>query len=442
MNDKVNRAFNGVLYSLVGHLHNYITNNGMTGVLDAYIENVNDTYGAVKLHLQNRNGVNGALYEQLGSVDLIDFVFKTLTQQSNIRFECRSGNLINALNTTGEWQIGPPGTPWLVLGSTGAQLTGSVNAKGADKQVQFNDSGVVAGDANFTWDKTTRQLELGAAVAPGALGLFGDTTTEPVSEPTKVLIYSKNVAGRYIPKWIGPANLDQVVQPSLGFTNTRLVGPASGTTATTCMSATSTAFTNVASTITQPVIANTSVKTKIRSVTLATSTTVGNIASHRSTVQEALGATGYFFTTRFYLNTINTNNRGFFGLWGNAVVATNVNPTTDITVAKVGLCFATNTGNWQIVSSTTAAVTNTDLGATMPINTTDVMELVLFCAPGGTTIGYRVTNITTGATVSGTLSTNVPAVTVAMAVNMWHTNNTAGVAVGFGLNKWYLETDY
>ena len=312
---------------------------------------------------------------------------------------------------------------------------------GVNKEVAFNDSGILAGDPNFTWDKATRQLELGAAVAPGALGLFGDLT-DPVAEPSKVLIYSKNMAGRIYPKWIGPTGIDMPFQPCVGFNGIKQVAPASGTTAATCMTAFATAFVNSATTLTQIAVTSTSIKTRMRSVTLATNTTTGQIASHRSTVQEVCGAGGYFFVERFYLTTLAAGNRGFFGLWGNALVATNVDPLTSFAVAKVGLAFSANTGNWRIVCSTTTAATAVDLGATMPINITDVMELVLFCAPGGTTIGYRVTNITTGAVVTGTLSTNVPATSVAMAVNLWHCNNATGASVAFGLNKWYLESDY
>ncbi len=457
-----NRSFGTVLYSLVGHLHNYITNAGMTGILDSYIENANDTYGLVRFHLQNRTGVNGFLFEQLGSVDLADFVFKTLTQQSNIRFEARPGFLINALNTTGEWQFGPTGTPWLVLGATTSEVQTNLNVigtltqngvaallsnqtcipAGMTTQVMFNNAGVMAGDADFIWNPVTKQLLLGSVTVPGVFGSFGGTT-DPTAEPTVVLHYTKSLAGRYVSKWVGPDAIDYVTQPCLGFTNIRQVGPASGTTAATCMAAINTAYTNVATTITQPVIASTSVKTKVRSVTLATSASTGQITSHRSTMQEALGATGYFFSQRFYLQTMQTGNRGFFGLWGNALVATNINPLTDITVAKVGLAFALNTGNWQLVCSTTTAVTSVDLGSTMPLNTTDVMELVLFNAVGSPTyIGYTVNNLSTGATVSGTLSTNVPISTVPLAINNWMTNNATAAIVSFGLNKWYLETDF
>lgn len=125
MADFKNRiTVNGVEVSLLGHLHSYLSNSGMPGVTDAYIENVNDTYGTVRMHMQNRTGVNGVLYEQLGSVDLIDFVFKTLSTQSNIRLESRAAYWNNAANSTGEWQFGPPilGEQWLSLGASQSRV--------------------------------------------------------------------------------------------------------------------------------------------------------------------------------------------------------------------------------------------------------------------------------------------------------------------------------
>ena len=52
---------NGVAVSLTNHQHDHITNSGTPAVLDAYIENANDQYGTVRLHMQNRTGVNGCL---------------------------------------------------------------------------------------------------------------------------------------------------------------------------------------------------------------------------------------------------------------------------------------------------------------------------------------------------------------------------------------------
>ncbi len=78
-----------------------------------------DLYGSSALHLRNRTGQNGAIYETLGaSAALVDFIFETGTTaspiQSNMRFETRSSSLFVSGNST-EWQIGQPTNPTLVL---------------------------------------------------------------------------------------------------------------------------------------------------------------------------------------------------------------------------------------------------------------------------------------------------------------------------------------
>jgi hypothetical protein len=112
---KVLPTVNGVGVSLEGHPHAVFTNAG-TASTDAIMENVNDTYGTVRMHFQNRTGVNGMMFEQLGSVDLVDFVFKSLTKQSNIRLESRPTYLYDQVNNTVEWQIGTPGGANLIVG--------------------------------------------------------------------------------------------------------------------------------------------------------------------------------------------------------------------------------------------------------------------------------------------------------------------------------------
>jgi hypothetical protein len=143
--DMVQRTLNGVPYSLNTHNHATITNLG-SGISDTIIENVNDTNGTVRMHLQNRTGVNGVLFEQLGTVDLMDFEFKTLTNQQSLRLESRTASMHNSSNTKGEWQIGPASTPFvtfgsaecavlapltvsgLITGAAGATITGAVQA--------------------------------------------------------------------------------------------------------------------------------------------------------------------------------------------------------------------------------------------------------------------------------------------------------------------------
>ena len=71
------------------------------------VQNTGDTYGPVSFSIFNRNGVNGLQITNTGE-DLVDSVAQTSTgARQIIRFEHRSGELINAANTAGEYQIGP-----------------------------------------------------------------------------------------------------------------------------------------------------------------------------------------------------------------------------------------------------------------------------------------------------------------------------------------------
>lgn len=92
------------------------TNKTISGATGLTLEETGDTFGTVRLKLQNRSGVNGALFEQAGSVDLVDFVFKGLANQANIRYENRGG--ANNFASTPEFQIGTAGTPWLAVGGS------------------------------------------------------------------------------------------------------------------------------------------------------------------------------------------------------------------------------------------------------------------------------------------------------------------------------------
>ncbi len=84
------------------------TNNKITtNNTDLVLEQTGDTYGTTRLHIQNRNGSNSALFEQAGTVNLCDFGFKPGTgAQSNLRLEARAGTIRNtANNAVGEFEF-------------------------------------------------------------------------------------------------------------------------------------------------------------------------------------------------------------------------------------------------------------------------------------------------------------------------------------------------
>jgi hypothetical protein len=84
------------------------------------MESVGDTYGPVRLRMQNRNGANGAVFEQgaigNGAEGLVDFVFKpnynSIVSQRNIRIENRVGSIFVAQP---EMQFGIAANPTFVV---------------------------------------------------------------------------------------------------------------------------------------------------------------------------------------------------------------------------------------------------------------------------------------------------------------------------------------
>lgn len=100
------------------------SNSKITGATGVSLEATGDEFGTVRLNLQNRSGVNGAMFEQAGSVDLVDFVFKGLSNQRNIRYEARGPESFVAAP---EFQFGQAGNPNLVVSdSTAAFRRGNV----------------------------------------------------------------------------------------------------------------------------------------------------------------------------------------------------------------------------------------------------------------------------------------------------------------------------
>jgi hypothetical protein len=134
--------------------------------------------------------------------------------------------------------------------------------------------------------------------------------------------------------------------------------------------------------------------------------------------------------------------RAFAGLVSTIGNPTNIDPTTSTALSKIGMGINASTGNWNLIVGNATNISSTGLGANFPVNVTDLLELVLFSTPNGSDIGYRITNLSTGNTTSGTLTTYIPATTTFLAPVLWVTNNATAAAVTIGLNKWYLESDF
>jgi hypothetical protein len=290
------------------------------------------------------------------------------------------------------------------------------------------------------------------------LASVGSTITLPeqASEPAAPaagngLLYARNIAGKTMPKWMGPSpDFDYPLQPHVGFNNIAKWMGGATTVATTFASILgSMPYTGASPTApTIPALASTSLRNSVYRSTISTGATAGGLAYIRGNALRfwrgnAAGLGGFFLVHRFSLSTLQAGMRVFAGLQDTAANPTNVDPTTTTTPGKIGLAINANTGNWNLVRNVTGtAPTIIALGATFPVNNTDLMELILFAAPNGANIGYRVTNWSTGATVSGTLTTNIPAATSFMIPTLWITNNATAAAATLDFISTYLEMDY
>lgn len=172
----------------------------------------------------------------------------------------------------------------------------------------------------------------------------------------------------------------------------------------------------------------------------AGSTTRCNNTSIEMTRGNAAGIGGFICVWRFANYALVDGNRAFFGLIDGVSALTNVDHRTNTAIARIGMYIDDDTGNWNIIHNTSgSAATSVDLGANFPINTTDLYELTLSCEPNSSTVSYYVSNLTTGNTTSGTLSSNLPAGSSFLAMHSWMNNNATAANCGFWLSKMYAE---
>lgn len=260
-------------------------------------------------------------------------------------------------------------------------------------------------------------------------------------------IYAKDIAGRILPKWIGPSGFDTPFQANLGFNRVAFSeanGTANCSTGATGFGSTSTG----GGTCTAPAPATTNLKTSTRRLTYSTGTTAGTSSYQRQSVMQVwrgntAGEGGFFYTTRFGMNTLQTGNRVFVGMTDiTANPTTNTDYSTSTANNKIGMVINANTGDWNFMTNTAGtAPTVTNLGASFPVNTTDLFELILYSAQNGSSIGWRVTDLSTGAQTSGSASTNIPASTAFMAPFYYINNNATAAAAILDFGGWYVESD-
>lgn len=261
------------------------------------------------------------------------------------------------------------------------------------------------------------------------------------------ILYSTDIAGdsRLKYKHAGSGRAS-TLQESMYQGGIIAVFPATTTTFTTFGAP---AFTAIG-TVSTPVIASGSLRASTRRA-IVTSAGVTNSASELRHAQtqvwrgDAAGLGGFFSVFTFGGSTAVAGQRYFVGWLGvTTAIATTQDPVALTNCIGVGNAAAD--ANLQVLYNDAAGTcTKINLGASFPVPSSvnnAIYEAVFFAKPNGSTVGYRVTRLDTGAVTSGTLNTDLPASTVFLAPHFYMNNNAVVAAVVLDFYRFYTETDY
>lgn len=306
---------------------------------------------------------------------------------------------------------------------------------GASGTLQYNNAGAFGGLTNVKADNGDLVLSLGTPTAPAA---------------DSVKLFDKKIANRNFLAFMGPSGLGAIVQSHMGRNSIALWQPAGNSTT---ISETGAAALTATGTATAANVANTNLHTYMKRleylVTVAATTAV---AGFRSTAaMYTVGSTtagwgGFYFNCRWGPATgVSTaTNRAFAGMGSATAAPTDVEPSTITNIIGMGWDAADT--NIQLMHRGAGAVTKIDLGASFPVPTVDrskVYELVLFSPPGTTqSVGYQITDLGTGATATGVITTNLPSTATFLAPRGWASAGGTLSVVGIALMNLYIETDY
>lgn len=145
-------------YQFGGNLALTTANGKITAPTGVSIEEAGDVFGTARMSVQNRSGVNGVLLEQAGTPDLVEVVFKGLSNQANLRYENRGGGYVG----TPEFQVGTASDPSQVISDTGTlirkgylKVAGDTlviaTAKTPTSATSSGTAGQIAWDANYVY---------------------------------------------------------------------------------------------------------------------------------------------------------------------------------------------------------------------------------------------------------------------------------------------------
>jgi hypothetical protein len=272
-----------------------------------------------------------------------------------------------------------------------------------------------------------------------------DQADKPSTPSSGLQLFTMRRGGRRLAFMQGPSGLDTPLQPAFFANGVQIIAPS----ATTAFSLFGVVAPTAVGTVSHPAISTTvNLKDGVRRA-IVTSTATANSASELRVAAfscyrgDAPGFGGFYVRTRWGMNTAVALQRTAVGLFAvTTALATTQSPSALTNCILLG--NDSGDTNMQVMHNDgSGTCTKIDLGAEFPANsTTAIYDFDLFAAPNSNSIGWRVTNMATGAVASGTITTDLPASTVLLAWHAYANNGGTAAAVVLDFYRFYLETDF
>lgn len=284
-----------------------------------------------------------------------------------------------------------------------------------------------------------------AIKANGQLELVASSGTAATSG--RVGLFSRATGGRVLPAYIGPSGLDSSLQPLLAANKVLWIQPNGNSTTIGSMGGALTAI----GTATAANWANTSLHTSMRRIDyLVTTASTSAVAGFRGAAQQfwrgnAAGLGGFYFRCRWAPATgqSTSTKRAYCGLRASSSASTDVNPSSLTNICGIGI--DNGDANWQFMTNDgSGTATKSNLGASFAVSSTDratMFDTVLFCAPNDSQITWQHTDLVSGASASGTATTDLPVNTTALNPYGYCSVGGTSSVIGFALASLYIETD-
>ena len=319
---------------------------------------------------------------------------------------------------------------------------GSGAPGGSTTQIQFNDAGSFGGDADFVWDKTTNDLTL-----PGTdTGITMNAITNEPSAPSgsNLHIYSKNIAGRIVPKWIGPAGVDTPFQAALWGNNTVMWTPTTATAGVWQGTAGAGAGTYTTALPTATNFYTAMKRGQWATVVTTTNQQVGQRSTENMFFRGSVaGQGGFFFFCRFGTTAWTAGDRLFVGLIPNSTAVVTANPSLDANSVGFGI-DAGDTAITFMHNDAAGSATKDVIAGQPALAANQGYDAYIYAKPNDTTVYYRLVNLNTGAEIiNSSTATDLPVNTTMMSAHAVISNgaNTPVTSAQIGVNRMYVESD-